>query len=52
MYGHGSSFGIATDYALDGPGSNPDGDRILRPPTPTLGPTQPPLKWVRVLSRG
>ena len=27
-YGHGSSVGIATDYGLDGPGSNPGGDEI------------------------
>jgi len=26
-----SSFGIATDYGLDGPGSNPGGDEIFRP---------------------
>ena len=29
--GPGSSIGIATDYGLDGPGSNPGGDEILRP---------------------
>jgi len=28
--GLGSSVGIATDYGLDGPGSNPDGDEIFR----------------------
>ena len=27
----GSSVGIATDYGLDGPGSNPGGDEIFRP---------------------
>ena len=27
----GSSVGIATDYGLDGPGSNPGGDQIFRP---------------------
>jgi len=43
---------IATDYGLDGPGSNPGGDEIFRPPRPALGPTQPPVKWVPVLSRG
>ena len=48
----GSSVGIATDYELDGPGSNPGGDEIFRPPRPALGPTQPPVKWVPVLSRG
>ena len=50
--GPGSSVGIATDYGLDGPGSNPGGDEIFRPSRPALGPTQPPVKWVRDLSRG
>jgi len=44
--GQGSSVGIATDYVLDGPGSNTGGDEIFRPSRPTLGPTQPPVKWV------
>jgi len=44
--GPGSTLGIATDYGLDGPGSNPGGDEIFRPSRPTLGPTQPPVKWV------
>jgi hypothetical protein len=39
----GSSVGIATDYGLDGPGSNPGGDEIFRPPRPALGPTQSPV---------
>ena len=30
------SVGIATDYGLDGPGSNPGGDEIFCPPRPTL----------------
>jgi len=47
-----SSVGIATDYGLDGPGSNPGGDEIFRPSRPALGPTQSPVKWVPSLSRG
>ena len=50
--GPGSSVGIATDYGLDGPGSNPGGDEIFRPSKPSLGPTQPPVQWVQCLSRG
>jgi hypothetical protein len=37
--GPGSSVGIATDYELDGPGSNPGGDEIFRPSRLSLGPT-------------
>ena len=48
----GSSFGIATDYGLDGPGSIPGRDEIFRPSRPALGPTQPPVQWVPGLSRG
>jgi hypothetical protein len=38
----GSSIGIATDYGLDGPGSNPGGDEIFRPPVQT-GPGAHPV---------
>ena len=44
--GPGSSVGIATDYGLDGPGSNPGGDEIFRPSRLALGSTQLPVKWV------
>ena len=37
--GPGSSVGIATDYGLDGPGSNPGGDEISRPPDRPWGPS-------------
>ena len=52
MCGPGSSVGIATDYGLDGPGSNRSGDENFRLSRPALGPTQPPVKWVPGLSRG
>ena len=43
---------VATDYGLDGAGSNPGGDEIFCPSSPALGPIQPPVQWVPGLSRG
>jgi len=37
--GPGSSVGIATEYGLDGPGSNAGGDEIFHLSRPALGPT-------------
>ena len=37
LCGLGSSVGIATDYGLDSPGSNPGGDEIFRPSRPAPG---------------
>jgi len=42
----GSSTGIATDYGLDSPESNPGEDEIFRASRPALGPTQPAVKWI------
>jgi hypothetical protein len=39
-----SSVGIAIEYGLDDPVSNPGGDEIFRPSRPALVPTQPPVK--------
>ena len=50
--GPGCVVGRATDYGLDGLGSNPGGYEIYRPSTPAFGPTQPPVQWVPGLSRG
>ena len=50
--GLGNSVGIKTEYGLDGPGCNPGGNEIFRLSRPALGPTQPTVKWVPILSRG
>ena len=50
--GPDTSAGIATDYGLDGLGSNPVEDEIFRPSRPALEPTQPLVKCVPGLSRG
>ena len=52
LSGPGSSVGIATDYGLEGQGSNPCEDEIFRLSRPALGPNQPPVKWGPSLSRG
>jgi len=36
--GLGSSIGIATDYGLDGPGSNPGGEKFSARPNQPWGP--------------
>ena len=51
-FGPDSSVGIATDYGLDGLGSNPGVDEIFHLSRSALGSTQPPVKWVPGLSRG
>jgi len=40
----GRVVGIATDYGLDDPGSNPGGDEIFRPSRPALGSNQLPVR--------
>jgi len=51
--GRNSSVGIATRYGLDGPGIETWwGWNFPYPSRPTLGTTQPPIRWVPCLSRG
>ena len=51
--GRDSSVGIATGYGLDGPGIESRWGRDFMPLSrPALGPTQPPVQWVPVLSQG
>jgi len=51
--GPGILVGIATGYALDGPGIESRWGRdFLRLSKPALGPSQPPVQWVPRLSRG
>ena len=52
MCGPGSSVGIATDYGLDGPESNPSGDELYRSTRLALRHTQPPVQWVPSPSQG
>jgi len=44
VYRSGSSVGIATDYGLEGPGSNSGEDKIFHRSRPTLGTTKFPVK--------
>jgi len=50
--GPGDSVGKATDFRLEGPGSNIGGDEIFRLSKLALGLTQPPVKSVPGLSSG
>jgi len=50
--GPGSSVGIATDYGLEGPASNPGGNEIFRPSRQALRPTQPPVNRYEVFPGG
>jgi len=52
LSGLGSSVGIATDYGLDCPGSNPGGYETFRPPRPALGPPSLLYNGYRVFPRG
>ena len=48
----GSSVGTATDYGLDGPGSNPGGDEIFCSSRPALGPTHLPINGYQFFPGG
>jgi hypothetical protein len=52
--GRDSAVGIATRYGLDGPGieSRWGGGEFFRTRPEPLGPTQPPIQWVRGLCGG
>ena len=51
--GSGSSVGIATDYGLDGPGTNPGGDEMFRTrPDRSLGPHSLLYNGYRVFPEG
>jgi len=50
--GPDTSVCIATDYRMDGPGSDPSGGEFFHPFRPALGPTQPPLQYVIYLAQG
>jgi len=52
-FGPGSVVGIATAYGLDGPGIESWWGRDFpHQSRSALRPTQPPVQWVQVLSRG
>ena len=48
LCGPGSSVGIATDYGLDGPGSNPGGGRFSARPDRPCGPPSLQYNMYRV----
>jgi len=50
--GPGSSVGIATNYGLDGPGSNPAGDEIFARPDRPWGPPSLLYNGYRVFPGG
>ena len=52
LRGPGSSVGIANDYGLDGPGSNPGGARFSVSPDRPWGPPSLLYKGYRVFSGG